>query len=240
MLSKVIPSRAYNQYADDADIQALFASINLTQQDYLDFFNAINLPYHPGTIISGSLLDLVGNGLYNIARPNLFLAGSVDGGFQTQGIGGNSPLGITSGIGSPISQPAFSRAFTDDEYKRVLTWQTLRQDGPVYTIANLKRKCLQFLFGQNGVALNSWAGYVVSVGFVNSTTVQIVLNVTSPHQTFNPMLLGYQPVNTNLVMGQSVGGSGNLLTTFGVALKAAIDQGILDMPSGFVYNVVIR
>lgn len=71
MLTKIIPSYVYQQYADDSDLQAFATSFNALAQEYCDWFNQINLPDYTGPLISDALLDWVAMGLYGISRPSL-------------------------------------------------------------------------------------------------------------------------------------------------------------------------
>jgi hypothetical protein len=69
MQSAVIPAYVYQQYADDADVQAFFSNYNTAAQQFLTWFATVGLPVYTG--LSGSLLDWVGVGLYGIPRPTL-------------------------------------------------------------------------------------------------------------------------------------------------------------------------
>jgi hypothetical protein len=70
-LTEVLPSYLYQQYTDDDDLQGFVEAQNEMQQNYVDTFNALNLPIYTGPIVSGKLLDWVGRGLYGMARPIL-------------------------------------------------------------------------------------------------------------------------------------------------------------------------
>jgi hypothetical protein len=70
-LTTVIPSYLYQQYTDDDDLQGFVEAQNEMQQNYVDTFNALNLPIYTGLIVSGLLLDWVARGLYGISRPSL-------------------------------------------------------------------------------------------------------------------------------------------------------------------------
>jgi hypothetical protein len=71
MLTKIIPSYVYQEYADDSDLQAFCAAYNTMAQEYVDWFNQINLPDYTGPLISDTLLDWVAKGLYGISRPTV-------------------------------------------------------------------------------------------------------------------------------------------------------------------------
>src|SRR5215475_9895968 len=68
-LTTVIPSYLYQEYTDDDDLQGWVEAQNIMQQDYVDTFNALNLPIYTGPIVAGALLDWVGRGVYGMARP---------------------------------------------------------------------------------------------------------------------------------------------------------------------------
>ncbi|MES2048843.1 MAG: hypothetical protein V4447_10610 [Pseudomonadota bacterium] len=71
MLTQTIPSYAYVQYNDDADIVGFVNAFNVMAQEYVDFFNQIGLPIYTGPMIAGALLDWVAAGLYGFQRPAL-------------------------------------------------------------------------------------------------------------------------------------------------------------------------
>src|SRR5579859_3473841 len=75
-LQEVIPSYLYVEYNDDEDLQAFVTAFNAIAQQYVDFFNQINLPIYTSSSISGALLDWVAQGIYGMTRPSLPGAGS--------------------------------------------------------------------------------------------------------------------------------------------------------------------
>lgn len=72
-LTTVIPSYLYQQYTDDDDLQEFCQAQNEMQQNFVDTFNALNLPIYTGenSLVAGKLLDWVGRGLYGMTRPSL-------------------------------------------------------------------------------------------------------------------------------------------------------------------------
>src|SRR5215472_10372716 len=85
-LKKVIPSYLYQEYTDDDDLQAFVDEQNGMQQNYVDTFNALNLPIYTGAIIKGPLLDWVAEGLYGYKRPWVYAQkGQVLGPLNTWG-----------------------------------------------------------------------------------------------------------------------------------------------------------
>src|ERR1035437_1654445 len=70
-LQKILPAYVYQQYSDDDNIQAFNSAFNGVAQNYLDWFNSINLPIYTGSQIAGPLLDWVAEGIYGLRRPAL-------------------------------------------------------------------------------------------------------------------------------------------------------------------------
>src|SRR5215472_3249732 len=58
-LTTVIPSYLYQEYSDDEDLQGFVEAQNEMQQNYVDTFNALNLPIYTSYPVSGALLDWV-------------------------------------------------------------------------------------------------------------------------------------------------------------------------------------
>lgn len=144
-LQKVIASYLYFEYSDDDDLQAFVASQNALAQGYLDWFNTTPLGLYTSPNITGSLLDWIGQGIYDIRRPvlstanSIFLAGYNTAAYNTVPYDGNQL--ISSGT---------SVIANDDIYKRVLTWNLYRGDGQVFTIGWLKNRISRFINGANG------------------------------------------------------------------------------------------
>lgn len=174
-LQGIIPAYVYQQYSDDANIQAFNSSYNAYAQVYLNWFNTIELPIYTG--LSGSLLDWVANGVYGIYRPSL-------------------PYGIVQAVG-PLAtwEPGTyllasytttgqvqDFTTTDDIFKRIITWYFFKGDGQNFSVTWLKRRIMRFLIGINGVAPNIDNTYPISVAFgvSNSVSIQITLTTDYP------------------------------------------------------------
>jgi len=134
-----IPSYLYFQYIDDANLPAFINAYNTLTQKNIDWFNYLNLPIYP--MLSGPLLDWVGEGLYGYPRP-LFSStvrpdynGAIDT-FPTD----NLAIGETD-----YSQSETVYTIPDDIYKRVLTWLFYKGDGHQFSISWLKRRIYRFL-----------------------------------------------------------------------------------------------
>ena len=170
-LTSIIPAYAYQQYADDQDIQAFFGAYNATAQTYLDWFNSIQLPIYTGSLIAGPLLDWVAQGIYGIARPALSTG-------STSAIGAFNTYELDT---VPFDTVQTSTAFTnftvtDDIFKRIITWNFYKGDGKVFSPRWLKRRVARFLAG---VAGTDYTGptYQISVAFPAPN--QLTLTVTT-------------------------------------------------------------
>jgi hypothetical protein len=159
-LTSVIPSYLYQEYTDDEDLQGFVESQNLMQQDFVDTFNALNLPIYTGPIVSIALLYWVGLGLYGMARPVIgpeFV--SLFGPLNTWGCNWLVPMWDTF---TPSMEVIFglnvlelydfeNLTYTsDDIYRRVLTWHFYKGDGNYFSTRLLKRRIWRFLYGKDG------------------------------------------------------------------------------------------
>ena len=128
----ILPSYLYFQYQNDPDLPALIDAYNAMAQEYLDWFNNINLPIYTG--LSGALLDWAVQGIYGLQRP-VFASESIDAVFGQ--IGSVKHHGIDPpepNIALAISSTQVYKTSTvydtpDDIYKRVLTWWFYKGDG---------------------------------------------------------------------------------------------------------------
>lgn len=169
-LTQAIPSYLYTQYNDDADLQALVDADNTLVQQYVDAFNQINLPVYTSDTISGSLLDWVGQGIYDIARPALPIGhDSIIGPLNTWAL--NT---IPFNTRKVISGTTFY-VVNDDIYKRCMTWALYKGDGKQFSINWLKRRCLRFLLGTNGISPWIDKTYDIGVSF-SGTAVTITVH----------------------------------------------------------------
>lgn len=144
-LADVVPTYVYNQFSDDADIQAFFAGVNETSQGYVDWFNTTPLGLYTSPYIIGPLLDWVGQGVYDIPRPVLSSQTT------TSTAGYNSaPYNTVAYDGQSVSTSGTASLASDDIYKRVMTWTLYRGDGQVFSMQWLKNRVNRFLNGANG------------------------------------------------------------------------------------------
>lgn len=172
MLTNIIKAYLYEQYADDADIQALVDAWNAIAQEYVGWFNTVMLPIYTGQVVAGDLLDWVAEGLYGFVRPVLpFGTSSNDGLYNALFF--NELAFDDSNISS-----SGSFVTNDDTYRRVITWHFFKGDGHQFTIPWLKRRVMRFLLGTNGISYNVDQTYDVSVTFGIGGQVTITIPST--------------------------------------------------------------
>lgn len=158
-LQTIIPAYVYDQYSDDADIQAFFAAHNKIAQSYLDWFNSTPLAVYTSPGIFGNLLDWIAQGIYGVVRPVIststssFIAGVTA--FPVAGI----PV-----AGFEYLQSGQADSASDDIYKRVLTWILYRGDGMQMNTLWLQKRVARFLYGANGTDIPLEYINAVSVG----------------------------------------------------------------------------
>lgn len=145
-LQSIIPSYLYREYADDANLAAFVAAHNALAQVYLDWFNQTPLALYTNPNIAGPLLDWVGQGLYDIARPILITSATS----ITQTPYDSVPYDTAAYDGNIVTGSGVYARASDDIYKRVLTWNLYRGDGPQFTLGWLKNRIARFLFGTGG------------------------------------------------------------------------------------------
>jgi len=195
---------------------------NVMVQQYIDWFNTINLPIYTG--LSGQLLDWVGLGVYGVPRPNL------SGGIGTLKSALNSyEFNYASMDFDGVAGSVAQIIATDDIYQRVITWNFYKGDGQIFTVSWLIRRILRFLFGANGrdVLIASNYGIVVIISGL-SITVDII--------TGN--LLGAKTVNGQIQYGNGGTVPASILTIANI-LKAAVQSQATPLPFQyqFTFNV---
>lgn len=167
------PAYLYQQYSDDANLQAFVDSINASVQQHIDWFNQHPLALY--SAMSGALLDWIGTQLYGIPRPMITVptptvastnnaepyADAVYGinqfGYGVSGAN-DAPYVINtdaymtqhyaqSGFASAskTAPPLTYQPATDDVYRRLIQWNTYRGDGVTFTMRWLKNRVARFL-----------------------------------------------------------------------------------------------
>lgn len=217
-VTKTIPSYLYFQYLDDQDLPSLIASYNTLTQEYVDWFNDVNLPIYTG--LEDGLLDWVGMGVYGISRPafSTTVYNGVIGQIASVPYQGPAASGPTPNIVNAISTTQIFATSTnyetpDDIYKRVLTWFFYKGDGFDFSIPWLKKRIARFLFGVDGTDVSMPFTPTISITF-DDTTVP-------------------QPTCTIAISDSA--SLGPVATYF----EAAVETGVLALPFRFTYVVTL-
>jgi hypothetical protein len=227
-------SYLYSHYFDDDDLQALVTSFNNLAQQYLNWFNEVQLPYYPGPLVADGLLDWVAQGLYGMMRP-LLPEGTVrvEGPLGTFALG-EIPLGVAVFIGNLVYY-----SVDDDYFKRILTWHLYKGDGKYWTTEWLKRRVLRFLSGTNGTPGNVIDQlYQVSVTFGAGNTAVISLLLGKRTITAGP--LGTYALG-ELALGEGITTTQHYPPFPGSPLifQAAVERGVLELPFQYTWSVQI-
>jgi hypothetical protein len=147
----------YQEYSDDDDLQEFVKVLNAMQQDYVDTFNAIQLPIYPklppvsvGHPITpaarSALADWAMHGIYGWIRPTVYsTSAKLIGPLNTWWL--NYPIPLNE---LEVIEPAGRLTADDDFFKRTLTWHFQKGDGKYFNIRWLKRRVMRFLIGAQG------------------------------------------------------------------------------------------
>lgn len=156
---KAIPAYPYIQYQDDDNITCWFDAFNIFAQGYLDWFNALNFPIYTQDPVSGPLLDWVATSLYGISRPGL----PVSQGSPPKGSINSFAVNALPVNGFVAGNPDSYIEVNDDYFRRILTWNLYRGDGPGVSPPWLKRRINRFLFGINGRDVENNTTFYISI-----------------------------------------------------------------------------
>lgn len=161
-LQALIQSYVYQEYSDDADVQAFVGSFNGIAQGYVDWFNQTPLAVYTSGAISGPLLDWIGQGLYGISRPTI-------SSLTTKAVGGmNSyPMNTRAMNSFKVYRSGTAQIADDDIYKRTLTWHTYKGDGIQMSLHWLRRRVARFIYGANGSDID--IGLIANIGISQPT-----------------------------------------------------------------------
>lgn len=230
---RVIPSYVYWQYRDDDNIQAFVDAYNEMAQQFLRWLCDLHLPIYTKDPIRGALLDWVGEGVYGFPRPVLGR-----GQLRTVGPYNTWRFNTLRFNTHEITGNLVTEQVTDDVYRRALTWHFYKGDGQTFTVSWLKRRVMRFLTGVDGTDPGVDQTYRVSVSFgyccqVNITIKRFFSKVRrgARYNTFRFNTTKFNAIElTVLIAG----------LPFDVAdqFKAAVEQGILELP--FQYTYVVR
>ena len=171
MQTAIIPSYLYQQYSDDANLQGFVAAYNTIAQEYLDWFNQLNLPIYTSSSITGALLDWVALGIYGMLRPALASGAS----FAEGGAYNTLPYDTQPYNQNLFSAPSEAYIVTDDYFKRVLTWNFYKGDGFQFNTNWLKRRIERFLNGVNGIDPGIQNTYDISVHYSLPNNINITI-----------------------------------------------------------------
>lgn len=233
--TQVIYSYLYQEYSDDDALQAFVASYNTMAQQYVDWFNQVQLPVYTGALVSGALLDWVAAGLYGITRPLLPVGhDTVLGPFNT------APFN-TLPFNGRIDIPSNYVATPDDAFKRILTWLFYKGDGHQFDIMWLKRRVMRFLYGVSGADDGADGPgvdqtYRISVTFGPANQVNINIASGSTAITSSALFNGFA-FNTIPFNGTEISFVPFPVLAAAGWLKSAIENGVLDLP--FQYTFVV-
>jgi hypothetical protein len=242
-LVNVIPSYLYQEYTDDDDLQAFVKAQNELQQNYVDTFNALNLPIYTGSIIKEALLDWVATGLYGYARPWVYAEKSaVFGPINTWGPNFDVPINALR-----KAQPKGVIIADDDFYKRCLTWHYQKGDGKYIDVTWLKRRVTRFLFGINGssphidvmdqISITFNPYYVCGIRFVlivRTVTGGALPNRFGPNGTQPRSKYGVVLINGIFSIAQHLPD-----LPYMNQFREAVLAGALELPFQFTYSVII-
>jgi hypothetical protein len=222
--TSLIPSYLYKEYDDDDDLQNFVQAFNGLAQNYIDTFNALNLPVYQ--LQSGALLDWVAAGLYGMTRPALSSGLPLTlGPFNTYEF---NTLDLNANF---IIEPDVV-ATSDDIYKRILTWHILKGDGKVFNVRWLKRRIMRFLMGTNGSNPRVDQTYQISVTFGPSGEIDIRL-IDEIAEVVQGQIFNTAEFNTLLLNELDTEVTPIAPLPNGVIFKEAMDSGVLEMPFQF-------
>lgn len=233
-----IPSYVYQQYADDDSLQAFVGAYNSETQEYIDWFNYIDLPIYTG--LTQSLLDWVGAGLYGFPRPTLS-----SGNKKTRGPLNTYALNVMALNASKTLSTYTVSAVTDDVYQRILTWHLFKGDGKYFTIQWLKRRIYRFLFGAHGTdAVGPFTNQIsvlfgtnnqiniTIVGGVRNLTQSSALNATYRDRSGQAFTMNSRALNQGNTIFVSQG-----IPPLSRVFQEALNCGVLEFP--FQYTLVV-
>lgn len=169
MIVENLPAYLYQQYYDDADLQAFVTALNDSSQSNLDRINNLVLPDY--TTKFGLLLDWVALGIYGLKRPLLPYAGVIGSGVYNEAI-----YDTTVYNENIIITPSGFYETTDDIFKRIITWNFYRGDGYHFNIRWLKNRVYRFLAQANGLPTPIPNTYDISVTFGVSNSIDIAIS----------------------------------------------------------------
>ena len=217
----------YDQYSDDANIQAFADAYTAIMQGYLDWFNSTPLGAYTNPNIAGPLLDWTATGIYGVARPVIStLTRTTRGAFGSRSYGA-SPYGVFQ-----VTSVGTAQVANDDYYKRTLTWTLYQGDADNIDITWLKKRIARFLYGANGAD--------VDVGMANNISIMPMMMV--PDAGYGRRAYGKKPAYGKMFMRQVLAIRLYITIPNIPAAQIFIDfvnQGILPMPIQITWVITL-
>jgi hypothetical protein len=167
--AEILKSYLYQQYQPDENVESFFAAYNITAQQYFDYVQNLNLPIWISDTISGDLLDFVALYLYGFNRPALSISSAILG----TGIYNTAEYNTIVYNEAELLSGQVSALVNDDIFKRCLTWNLYKADGFQFTAKWLKNRVFRFLSGVNGVPVQIYDTYGISVTFLSNNDIVI-------------------------------------------------------------------
>lgn len=228
MITQIIPSYLYQQYYDDSDLQAFVSSYNTLAQEYLDWFNNLNLPIY--TKQSGVSLDWVAQGIYGLERPIL-----PEGGYSYKGVYNTPQLDELPFNQNVKIAPQNFYLTTDDIFQRCITWNFYKGDGYQFNTYWLKRRIARFLAGVNGTDPQLGETYQISVRFAANNVINIHIYPGVSIQKGGSLLDTFD-LDTVTFNAETIFAA-LIPTALAPILQSALNAGVLEVPFQYTFNV---
>lgn len=217
-LQEVPKCYVYDQYSDDASVQAFAQAYTAIMQGYLQWYTDTPLGLYTSPNIVGPLLDWTATGIYGIARPVIStLVRRSRGGYGTR-VYGTAPYGTLL-----IQQSGTAQVANDDYYKRTLTWTLYQGDADNIDIPWLKNRIARFLYGVDGSD--------VDVGMTNNISIMPIMMV--PDAGYGTRAYGKKPAYGKMFMRQVMAIRLNITLPdipSAHVFSSLVNQGLLPMP----------
>lgn len=136
----------YHQFTDDVNITAFFDAYNKIAQDYLTWLVEHPFALYTRSEITGGFLNYCAYCLYGQFRYRI-------SDVHLQGYTGalnDTDINRLAVDEVDIRKQYKGAAISDDNFKRILTWNFYKGDGLNFTIPWLKKRVMRFLTGENG------------------------------------------------------------------------------------------
>ena len=234
-VTQTIKSYLYWEYQDDDDLQAFVDAYNTLAQEYLDWFNALNLPCYTSAPVTGLLLNLVGAGLYDYPRPVIGVGQErVEGPLDTW------TLDSIPVDGRVVMEQVSFVSTTDDLYRRILTWHLQKSTGKIFSTRWLKQRIMQFLTGVDGIPVNTGDTSRVSVSFGVGNQVCITIlkyrSTVVESAALDAFTLDSIPLDWVVVDVVDLGPQYEVAQAF----QYAVEGGLLELPFQFDWVVNVQ